>query len=526
MANERIDLNLVFARLRDSGSNFIEFYDRSGKTKKRFREVYSDVLKAAAALEDRGLKRGDRVGILGHSGYEWIVVDLACLAKGLHTIPFDANAQHDVAAITREYKLNLLLTNLPGDEFAGADIGHFDALCGWSGPAPDLAPMAFGEDEAFTTVFTSCTTGQPNAIEVRKKCFDDQFVNAQRMFQLGSGDKILIFLPLHIYLERCYVYLAILLDFNAVFAPSAFVLKAIKNDGITFTVGVPHFFEMLYDLFMREVQTNEDVRRGFEQRQELSRAGRLSDLEEPFAPLLAFWGGKARFFLTGSAPCSHKILAFYRDMGIPLYEGYGMSEIAGMLALNFPGNMKIGTVGKIFPNKEIELDAAGQILVRGECVANTRYYNASDEVNDATFLPGGWIATGDIGHFDEEGYLTIDGRVKDLIAMSNGKKVHPSAIEDVIVSDAAIANCVVFGDNQPYLIALVAPKSAEVDEQTIARRIEETNASLPSDERIVKYSLLSEPFTPENGMLTPALKLNRKFIKEKFADLIEELYSP
>ena len=430
-----IDLNDVIPMLKRAGSTQLELYERTGTITKSLDDLHADVRAAVAVLRRRGLPPRARVAIWGATSYEWLVIDLACLANGYLTVPLDPEGTWDRDRLAETFALDLIVTDRA--DAVGSAFASFDTICGGPPEGGELDAARFGEDEPFTVIFTSGTGGEPKAIEVRKRCFDDQFSNALRMFEITGNDRMLVFLPMHIYLERCYVYLAILRGFSVVVASPRFLVKALKNAGFTFTVGVPHFFYNLQDMFLLSLKTNRKLRARYRTRRWLDRFG--VRFRTPFSPFAAMLGNRARFFLTGSAPCRLPTLRFFRAMGIPLYEGYGMSEIAGMVALNYPGHAKLGTVGKVFPNKEVKLDEGGQILVRGPNAANTGYWRASAEASAATFLPDGWVATGDVGHFDRDGYLTIDGRIKDVIVLSNGRKVQPGPIETRINAIQSVA---------------------------------------------------------------------------------------
>lgn len=516
-----IDLNDIVPALQRAGSLQLEFYERTGAITRSLDDLHADVRAAAAALRRRGLPPRARVAIWGATSYAWIVVDLACLANGYLTVPLDPEAAWDRDRLAETFALDLIIADRA--DAAGGTVVGFDAICGGPPEAQALEAARFGEDEPFTVIFTSGTSGEPKAIEVRKRCFDDQFSNALRMFEITEHDRMLVFLPMHIYLERCYVYLAILRGFGIVVAPPRFIVKALKNAGFTFTVGVPHFFYNLQDMFLLSLKANRMLRARYRMRRWLDRLGIA--FRTPFSPFAAMLGNRARFFLTGSAPCRLSTLQFFRAMGIPLYEGYGMSEIAGMVALNYPGHVRLGTVGKVFPNKEVRLDEGGQILVRGANAANTGYWRASTDVNAATFLPDGWVATGDVGHLDRDGYLTIDGRIKDVIVLSNGRKVQPGPIEMRINGIRSVDSSMVIGDERPYLVALVSP-SPDADKAALHEQLQRLDADRPDGERVKKYRIVDERFSVENGALSRAFKLDRARIKERYAAQIEELYAP
>ena len=521
-----IDLNDVIPALRRAGSNHIEFYDASGLARKTMAQVDADVRAAESVLRGLGLSARGRIGILGWTSYQWVVIDLACLAGGFVTVPLDPEVSWPRDRIARDFALDIVLTNHSDFVDAGGCFVSFDRIFDKDAACASSDPAHWEQHEPFTVIFTSGTTGEPKIIEVKKECFDDQFSNALPMFDITRQDKILVFLPMHIYLERCYVYLAILREFNVVVAPTRFVLKALKAAEFTFAVGIPQFFSSLQDLFLLQIRSHRSTRLRCRTRLLLFRLNLGFSLRRPFAPFQRLLGGRARFFLTGSAPCPLPTLRFYQAMGIPIYEGYGMSEIAGMIALNYPGNTKLGTVGRVFPHKEVKLDSSGQILVRSAKCAINSYWRAPDEINAATFGPDGWVATGDVGQFDSDGYLTIKGRVKDVVVLSNGRKVQPAPIEAEINCVPFVDYSVVVGDDRPYLVALVSVKAPNLDTTELDACFRRLNQSRPEADQVRKYHVLTERFTAENGLLTHALKLNRQQVKQRYAAVIDNLYAP
>ncbi|TBO44295.1 AMP-binding protein [Pedobacter kyonggii] len=513
-----VDLNNIFEYLKKSNDNYIEFYEKGEKLKKEFKNVYHDVLRVLSHLKTLHLMKGDRVAIIGTTCYEYVIVDLACVVMGVFTVPLDENKKYEIEDIVEEFKVSTVFTNL---EFLDDRVVTFSVLCSNNETLANFIPARYEAEESFTTIFSSGTQGINKAVEVRAISFFDQFASASEMFDIGPKDKMLVFLPLNIYLERCYIYLAILHGFNLVIASPNYLFKVLKNDKITFTVGIPYFFESLYNLFMLNVQS--DVTLQNKLADHLSGLKKIHD-NDIVRVFKEFLGGEMRFFLTGSAPCKVFIIDFYHKMGVPLYEGYGMSEISGMLALNYPGSYRLGSVGKVFPNKEIMFDENEQILVRGKYIKNIRYFNTTKSINDQTFLAEGWIATGDIGYLDQDGYLFITGRIKDLLILSNGKKIHPGPVELRINTHDFIDNCVVVGNDRPYLTVLIVAKNKEIDKDAIHHLLREINDHLPKDERVGNFNLLAEPFSTENGTLLPSFKLNRTLIHQKFTEEIDSMY--
>lgn len=519
-----INLNDLFSKLKNSDSNnYIEYYEGMKKSKKNFGELYCDVEKMMHYVSSLGAKKNDKAIICAESGYKWVVIDLACVLLGIYTIPLDKSKLTDINKYKEYYNASYVFTIGSDDTIEECiDIAKADLSI-----SIDKAPehIKYDDDDYFTTTFTSGTMGAPKSIPVKVKYFTHQFTNASNIFDINNNDCILIFLPLNIYLERCYIYLAILMQFNIFLTPTNLVLKALKSGNTTFIVGVPFFFEQLHDLFMLQIKNDFGLKLKYVLFTLKKKLFPHITSKSVFKPFVDFYGGKLRFLLSGSSKCKNDILRFYQCMGIPLYEGYGISEIANMVALNCPEACKIGSVGKLYPGVSLKFDDDGQMIIKSDNQKMIGYINVSDEDNSKVFLEDGWVATGDIGHIDDEGYIYIDGRKNDLIALSNGKKIYPAYIEDKINDHPAISNCMIIGgDEYPYLSALISLKYSIPDTE-IQKHINSVNELLEQDERIKKYISVKEGFNSENGLLTSAFKLNRKAIKEHFKKEIQKLYT-
>jgi long-chain acyl-CoA synthetase len=517
-----MDLNQLADKLKASQANSLAYYEKGKKCTKSFQQVYADVKRATAYCWELGLRPGHRVGLVGKNSYEWIVLDLACVIRGIITVPLDPGARHSSAELVEEFELSFLFTSqkdLLGTAPQVRPLGEVVA-----GPEPDgeLKQVQHPGEGVFTLICTSGTSGKAKAIEVKKKSFDHLVQHTQDMYQFNDRDRFLVFLPLHIYLERCYVYAAILYGFSVIVTPVELVFHAIRNDRPTVIVGIPYFFESVQRVFLEKIGEKWHYRAFYGLYRRLRKAGLGFLFGGRFVPFIKAWGGGIRYLLTGAAPIKKSVLEFYRDMGIILYEGYGMSEIGGMITLNSPGAYKLGSVGKPFPHKKITFDAAGQIHVQSDYHANATYYKGSREQNEATYHPGGVVATGDLGYLDKDGFLFINGRSKDLIILSTGKKVHPHAVEEKIENSGLCRNSLVYGNDKPYLVALLNGKGPAAD---VRQALEKLNAGVPEEEKVRCYHLIDEPFTPENGLLTASMKVNRNGIIRKYQQELEALYN-
>lgn len=525
--NDNLNINNVIQKLKGNHIKSFHYYNEKGKkVTKKYNEIYNDILATLVSFEELGISKGDRVGIIAKTSYEWAVIDLACIYKAVMTVPFDINKVENIQEVINEYELRYVFTDNADNEYSNKILGFKDLI--YLKPPTELSndiPIeTYDDEEPFTMIFTSGTSGKEKSIEIKSKSFNDLIVNTQKMFKFDSQDNILIFLPLHIYLERCFIYMGILLDIEVTLTPTEYLFKSIKRDMPTIIIGIPYFFENLSNLFLQEISQKRRQYLSFKLYQLLKNTGLNFLSPNVFPHFKKFWGGKIRYLISGTAPCKMKTLELYNKMGVPIYEGYGMSEIGGLLSLNFPGNMKIGSVGKVFPNKKIKFDSNNQILVTGKNIANSKYYKAGNGDNEKTFLPDSWVATGDTGYFDNDGYLYINGRIKDDIVMSSGIKVQPVPIEQKLDSSKLINSSVVIGDGRAHLVALISPIDKKISQNLLDDELIKINKILSKNEKIRRYYILDEDFSPFNGTLTSAFKLNRGYIAEKYKKEINDLY--
>jgi long-subunit acyl-CoA synthetase (AMP-forming) len=230
--------------------------------------------------------------------------------------------------------------------------------------------------------------------------------------------------------------------------------------------------------------------------------------------LATAWGGRLKYLWTGSAPIDRALLEDYDRAGVPVFEGYGMTE-TGMIAKNYPGRRRISSVGQPFPEKEVRISEDGEVLVRSEFHAADCYLRGETGV----FRPDGWIATGDLGRFDDDGYLYLVGRCKDTLVLQSGHKVHPPQLEEALRREPAIADCAVVGHGRPHQVAVVELRTADAD---VPAALDRHNAVAAAHERVHGY-VVSPPFA-DAGLTTSNGKLNRAAITERFRDALEQLY--
>ena len=488
-----------------------------GKQKKNmYSKLALDVEIVARNLVHKNLQNEKYIGIISENTYDFLVFDLACVRLGLITIYLqedDLFQDSDFLCVLQyvivsKMMLHNQLNIMHVQDFFDANVPVRDAIVYWKNYEPE---------DVFTVTFTSGTFGGKKAIEVKCKSLDDFIVNTARLFPIVQNDKIMIFLPFSTYINRCYVYMALYYGFDMLIVPLSRFLRALNEDHPTIVVGVPYVFELFMESYQQKTNGNVFLFILDKICKCMYRAG-LSPQNYMFAKA---WGGSVKYLLVGSAHTSLKVLSFYQENGIILYEGYGMSEIGGMISLNTPNNYKLGSVGRPFPNKEISIDLSRQIVVKGEFFANFQYMSPST-YNDV-YVDENTVNTGDIGFFDQDGYLYIDGRIKNMLVLANGRKISPEAIEIELVSIEGVRQCFVYGENKMYIVALLVIHDG-ADADAIRNEIEKRNQQTSEYQRIRKCYFTNEGFTIENEMLNSSLKLNRAKIVEHYRNSLDSLY--
>lgn len=506
-------------------SAFLEYYQDGILKKQSFQQVYKDVLSCIEFFSKLKIIKGSYIGILGSNCYDWIIIDLACLAKGFISVPFDPNGTYNFEYLIQEYNLSLLMTSFTDKVLEKQNIYPFNIYYQEvEGSIKYIDAYKYSHDDIFTIKFTSGSTQEPKAIKTKAQSADDSIASIQELFAHDQHDKIVVFLPLYLLQHRYWVYSAILYNFDILLTSPLLALRAITDGKPTVIMGVPEFYNTLKLKFLRDLNRSIISTMKLRIYQLLNRisTGFLAK-KIGYLPFKNFLGGKIRYLWTGSAASSIDTLRFYYEMGIDIFQGYGMNEIC-ILAKNYPNNNKLGSVGKLLPNKEVIFDTEGQILVKNHYEVNTQYYKSTVKDDEETFANDGFVRTGDLGFMDNEGYLYITGRKKSLIVLSSGKKIVPQKIEDKLCQSQFIKHSIVCGTDHPYLIAIIQPVSTNITAMELKGDIEAINKKLNSEERIYDFHIVEQPFTTENGMLTSQFKLRRNKILEKYHDQIEILY--
>ena len=558
---------------------------RHGRTESLSAAEFTDaVRRTAQALESHGVVKGDRVALFATNRPEWHVVDFACHLLGAVSVPiYPTLTAAQVAYILLDSEAGWifyddgakrdLLTGLapesPGedgserqglrlvalDADATAEGGtNLEALIGDAAPSADADLQAFrgrvGRGDTASIIYTSGTTGDPKGVVLSHWNFVSNILCCQRLYDLGEDDQALSFLPLSHVFERTVDYLFFHRGVSIHYSPAiervAGLMPTVRP---TVLCSVPRLYESAYIRIRNTFATQPPARRRLidwalkvGQRRAERGGARLQALIADrlvFRKIKERFGGRLRFAISGGAAIADEVAAFFDAIGIRLYQGYGLTETAPLLSVNYPGASRRGSVGPAAPGVELRIAADGEILARTEGLMQGYWRNpeATSEAIDAD----GWFHTGDIGRIDDDGFVFITDRKKDLLVTSGGKNIAPQPIEQLLITHPAVAQVVVVGDGYPYLNVLVVPNYAEPPprfdgmspeelrqdprlHETIQRLLDQTNQRLPTHERVRRYRLLERELTIEEGEITPTLKVRRKIVSERYRDVIASMY--
>ncbi len=472
-------------------------------------ELQGTVRRVASWLMDRGLKSGDRIGILAHNSLEWILLDLACIRQGIVTAGFEPEAFASRVDLTDTYDLQLLVC----DRLCAAAVDAGERFVPLQsiptiGTVEDLAiplppPYRFHLDECSTIKFTSGSTGKAKGLGATVGSIDQSIRGVQALFHHGPKDKLFVFLPLSLLQQRYWIYSAIAFGHDIVVTAPSLAFDVLHREAPTVVMGVPAFFTTLKERIEHAV---------------LGAGTQAADLRAVARTIL---GPNVRYLWTGSAPVHPDVLTFFFDMcGIPLFEGYGMNEIC-IATKNHPGAYRIGSVGQPLDGVKVMVDSAGIVRVKRRHPVNTRYLYAPQGASEQVFADDGTVVTGDLGYIDPDGFLYITGRVDDVVVLENGRNIYVREIEERIARIAGVAQAIVFGFGRPTLGALVHPlPGAQID----ILRLKLQAAASECDAQFGAIVMIDHPFTTDNGLLTSQGKPRRTAILAAYTAVIEAAY--
>ena len=546
-------------------------------------EIYRSVVGVARALESWGVGKGDRVAILSENRPEWTITDFAALALGAVTVPIYSTQTADqtafllndsgarVIAVSTKHQLEKVLTIqrhtpveriMVMDAVETAHAVHMQGLM-LQGPTDfdpefDARSRAIGPDDLATIIYTSGTTGTAKGAMLTHGNMASNVARSMEAFGFGTKEEVSIsFLPLsHVtarHVDFALLYRGVVLAYCPDMAQLAQAMAEVRPD---IFVGVPRVHEKIRQQvilkatgFPKSAVYRWALSVGRAHRAETLAGTQPAALSWKIADRLVFskvragMGGKAEEFISGGAPLGRELAEWYADIGIPVHEGYGLTETSPVIAVNTPEAHKLGTVGKPLPNVEVRIAEDGEVLVRGPSIFKG-YWNRAEETRDA--FVDGWFKTGDIGHLDSDGYLSITDRKKDLIKTSGGKFIAPQPIENSLKLNPLIGTAVVLGDRRKFPAVLIAPHFPVLEDWARANQvdfasrqalvanakvqalyegiIEELNQNLARFERLKRVLLVSEEFSETNGTLTHTFKVRRRGIEARYRALIDEMY--
>jgi long-chain acyl-CoA synthetase len=564
------------------------------------KEMFERIRDLSLGLRAVGVSRGDRVAIVSESRPEWLLSDLAVLTAGAVTVPIyptlsaaqaryilaDSGARlaivstrlqlekvQEVRHLLPALEAVVVVMDPPAAIPAGSASvlsleemerrGHARMTGEW-GAAKEFRDdaRALKPDDLATIIYTSGTTGEPKGVMLTHGNLVSNLRATADTLDISQDDVALSFLPLSHGFERMVSYVYLFCGVTIVFAESFdTIARDLARVRPTILTGVPRVYEKLHARILETARSAGGskaaifrwaVNAGLARAKAVLRggsAGPLTSLKTAIGDRFVFsairekLGGRIRFVASGSAPLDANIMEFFHAIGIPIIEGYGLTETSPILTFNPVSALRVGTVGRAIPGVELRIADDGEILARGPNIMRG-YFNKPDATADV--LKDGWFHTGDIGQIDAQGYLTITDRKKDLLVTSGGKKIAPQPIEAVLKRSPLVAEAVLLGDRRKYAAVLIVPDFAALErrlkdlgrppgtrEDLIHRPdvlalyqeiIDALNRELSQFERIKSLALLPTEFTVESGELTPTLKVKRKVVEQKWRDQIEALY--
>ena len=562
-------------------------------------EMLRRVARFSRALAELGVSEGDRVAIFAANSPEWHVADLAVLGLGAVVVPiyfresaerieyivnhaaakvvFASGAQQTerlrsvrgrLASVERVVFANTGANAGAGEEAGAAETLSYEGIMAAVGDDDVSAyrrrTAAMKSSQLASIIYTSGTTGEPKGVMLSHANFVSNEIGSFENFVKMADDVAMSFLPLaHVYerlTDYCYLFFGIPLAY--VEKPEE-VVQAMVEVRPTVVAAVPRFFEKLNATVMeRGSQATGLRRRLFDWAIAVARravpwraygkpVSAWTKLQWEIADRLVYKkfragvGGRIRIFISGGAPLARELAEFITTVGMPIAQGYGLTETSPVISNNTVAPNHIGTVGHPLRGLEVRIAADGEILVKGPCVM-MGYYKKPEETA-AAISADGWFATGDIGHLDGDGYLTITDRKKELLKTAGGKLVAPAPIENTLKTSPYILNAALVGDKQRFIAALIVPNGLAVEararearvafgspaemaaspwvHQLIEGEIARLTANLAQYETIKRFALLDRDFTFDSGELTYTLKLKRRVIEQHYASAIERIYA-
>jgi long-chain acyl-CoA synthetase len=580
-SNTMADL-LPLAAKRFAGDPALKHKVGDGWVETSYAELGDAVSETARGLIDLRLEHGDKVSILSHTRPEWTYANFAILSAGLVSVSIYQTNSADECHYVLEHsesravfvedaeqlaKLRSIQDRLPTLEHIvifdpSGDVGDAIPLAELRdrGAARDVAELAartaaVSEDDLAITIYTSGTTGPPKGCLLTHGNYRDVTSMTEQAGALVAGDSVYLFLPLAHAFALLIQFVAI--DIGGTIAywekDAQKIVPNLIEVKPTYFPSVPRMFEKIYTLATSAAEDPEQLkqaialglkvrelrRTGQEVPAELQQAFDAAD-EKLYANVRALFGGQIRECVTGAAPIAHEILEFFYACGVPVMEGYGMTETSTVASANTPGEFRFGSVGQPLPGVEAKVADDGELLLRGANIFQGYYKNGAAT---ADTLVDGWLHTGDLGRIDEDGFIYIVGRKKDIIITAGGKNITPANLENGLKQNRWISQAVVIGDRRPFLVALITldpdelpafadqhglePDRVAASDQmraAVQETVDAVNATVGPVEQIKYFEILPEDLTQETGELTPTLKVKRNVVNDKFASVVDSIY--
>ena len=573
---------------RDPEGAMIEYKGDDGTWHPYSAQVFRDmVIDLAKGLVGLGVNKGDSVAIVSRTRWEWTALDMAIMSIGALTVPvYETNSASQVSWIFNDSKVTLAIAEDDGqrdkiesvrDEVPTLrnvfviEAGGLNAIKTYGESVTDAEFWEYKEashgDDRATIVYTSGSTGTPKGVELTHRNFAFLVLSAlQYMPRAGAwpNRRLLLFLPLSHVFARFLEFFSFGGTISlALSSNMKTMVKDFETFGPTLLLAVPRVYEKVYNaasqragtgfagkMFMRAAENAREWSKAEQKGEQLPITGRIAHAfyeQVVYKKIRTIFGPNADFAITGGAPMDSELSHFFNGIGMPVLEGYGMTETCGPVCVSLPEDNRIGTIGMPMCGIPAGIAEDGELVVKGPLVCKGYHNNSGVTAQQIT---DGWLHTGDLGDISEDGFISITGRKKDLIITAGGKNVSPGLLEASVMTSPVVNQCLVIGDKKPFVAALVTldladannwlesqgakpePDLASLAKNAIVhaeveRAVNAANEGVSRAESIRKFEILPDEFTEANGMLTPSLKTRRAQIVEHYRELIDDvIYVP
>ena len=573
---------------RDPDGAMIEYKTEDGTWQPYSAQVFRDmVIDLAKGLIGLGVNKGDSVAIVSRTRWEWTALDMAIMSIGALTVPvYETNSASQVSWIFNDSKVTLAIAEDDGQrdkiESVRSEVptlrnvfvieaGGLNAIKTYGESVTDAEFWEYKEashgDDRATIVYTSGSTGTPKGVELTHRNFAFLVLSAlQYMPRAGAwpNRRLLLFLPLSHVFARFMEFFSFGGTISlALSSNMKTMVKDFETFGPTLLLAVPRVYEKVYNaasqragsgfagkMFMRAAENAREWSKAEQKGEKLPLPGRIAHAfyeQVVYKKIRTIFGPNADFAITGGAPMDSELSHFFNGIGMPVLEGYGMTETCGPVCVSLPEDNRIGTIGMPMCGITAGIAEDGELVVKGPLVCKAYHNNPEVTTQQIT---DGWLHTGDLGDISEDGFISITGRKKDLIITAGGKNVSPGLLEASVMTSPVVNQCLVIGDKKPFVAALVTldlvdannwlesqgakpepdldalAKNAIVHAE-VERAVNAANEGVSRAESIRKFEILPDEFTEANGMLTPSLKTRRAQIVKHYQELIDNvIYVP